>query len=147
MKISTKGRYGLKAIVDIGVWGENGCVSLNSTSERLGISVSYLEQLVMKLRKAGYVESIRGAQGGYILNKSPADITVGDVLTVMEGSLLPVECLDDESNCTCGIGNCDTCVTKSVWLKIYDSVTDVVDSITLEDLIADYKANKNIEIV
>lgn len=143
MKISTKGRYGLKAMIDIAAWSDDKCVSLKSVAERIGISESYLEQLVMKLKKAGLVESIRGAQGGYVLAKEASQITVGDILTVMEGSLFPVECLDGSSECSCGSGLCDTCVTRPVWEKIYDSLWGVVDSITVKDLAEQYKLGKS----
>ena len=144
MKVSTKGRYGLRAIVDIAVYGKDNCVSLNSIADRIGVSENYLEQLVRMLRDAQLVESIRGAQGGYRLNRSPEDITVREVLEVLEGSLYPVDCLDDtQDESSCGEGICEACVTKIVWEKIYTSLTDVVDSITIYDLAKEY--NKGVK--
>ena len=92
MKLSTKGRYGLRAFIDLAVWGENEPISLTSIAERQDISVSYLEQLMAKLKKAGLVNSIRGVNGGYVIAKPAEEISVGDVLRALEGDLAPVEC-------------------------------------------------------
>lgn len=140
MKISTKGRYGLKAMVDLAVHSsENTCVSLKSIAERQGISEHYLEQIIAVLKKAGMVKSIRGSQGGYILGKNSKDISVGDLLRILEGPLSFVECVSDSTKTSCGMSSCKKCVTKNVWEKISDSVTEVVDSISLENLVDDYK--------
>ncbi len=134
MKISTRGRYGLKAMVDIAVNSrEDNCVSLKSIAERTGISENYLEQLIAPLKKAQLVKSIRGAQGGYILNKSPEDISVGDVLRAVEGPLELVECLSKSESC--GSGDCESCVTKGVWAKLSDSVSETADNIYLAELV------------
>jgi len=138
MKLSTRSRYGLKAVVDIAARGPDSCVSIKSMAERLALSENYLEQLIIKLKKAGILNSIRGAGGGYSLSRPPQDITVGQILNILEGSLYPSECLGD-SEASCGDGACNPCVTKSVWEKIYNSVTDVVESITVMDLVNDYK--------
>lgn len=158
MKISTRGRYGLKAMIDIAVQCSCKdcncdaysslcsckCVNLKSIAERQGISEHYLEQLIAPLKKAGLVKSIRGAKGGYTINKSPKDISVGDVLRVLEGSLCPVACLEDGENCYCGSADCADCVTKPVWEKVYQSYTDVVNSIMLQDLVDDYNNVSNL---
>jgi len=144
MKLSTRSRYGLKAIVDIAAWGGDKCVSISSMAGRLGISENYLEQLIIKLKKAGIVESIRGAQGGYVLGRPAEEITVAEILTILEGSLYPVECLDGTGECSCGEGSCNPCVTRSVWQKMYDGIFDVVDSIKISDLAKDYKAGVEI---
>lgn len=137
MKISTRGRYGLKAMIDLDTESIGGkCVCLKSIAERQGIPENYLEQIIAILKKSGFVKSIRGAQGGYILNKPSADITVGDILRALEGSLSPVNCVES-GDAACGTGDCDTCATKSVWGRIYESLNGVVDSITLEDLVRD----------
>jgi len=128
MKITTKGRYGLKAVVDLA--SENKYMSIKTLSERQGISENYLEQIIAILKKAGFVGSARGAQGGYALLKPPGAITVGDVLRSLEGSLLAVDCPD-----VCGEADCGDCNTKPVWEKIASSLNDVVDSITVEDLV------------
>lgn len=142
MKISTRGRYGLKAIVDLAIHTECGdceCVNLKSIAVRTGLSENYLEQLIAPLKKAGYVKSVRGAQGGYQLSKPPESITVGNVLRALEGSLAPVFCLD-EGGGLCGDSGCGACTTKGVWSKIYDGFNDVIDGITIGDLVNDYKS-------
>lgn len=103
MKLSTKGRYGLRAIVDIAVFGEKEPAAVSAISERQDISIRYLEQLLSKLKKAGLVKSIRGAQGGYVLAGNAEDISVGDVLRALEGDLTPVDCTeltDTEETCS-----------------------------------------------
>lgn len=139
MRLSTKGRYGVKSMLDLALHNEDGPVALKSIAERQGISENYLEQLFASLRKAGHVNSVRGAQGGYVLAHSPEDISVGSVLRALEGSLAPVECVveDDASKCI----KSDLCVTRLVWEKIRDKVNEVVDSITLADLIEEHKKN------
>lgn len=137
MKLSTKGRYGLKAMLDLAIHGQNGHIALNSIAERQHISEYYLEQLIAILRKAGLVESMRGAQGGYMLAKPAQEITVGDILRTLEGSLAPVDCVMEDKKIECS--QADYCVTKSIWLKIRDSINKVVDNITLQDLVDDYK--------
>lgn len=143
MRLSTKGRYGLKAMFDLALNYGQGPVSLSSISERQNISLSYLEQLVMVLKKAKLVTSIRGAQGGYELSKPPSQITVGDVLNILEGTLSPVSCVkDDDSHCN----KSGECVTKKIWEKIHDSINSVVDSITLEDMVLDHQGASKIQI-
>lgn len=140
MKLSTKGRYGLRAVLDIAVYGREEAVALSCTSEREGISINYLEQLVPKLKKAGILNSIRGAQGGYVLAKPAEEISVGDVLRALEGSLSPVDCgeLDGEEGCSAA----KSCVTKYVWKKISDSINETVDAITLAELVKESNCQK-----
>ena len=137
MKLSTRGRYGLRALLDLAVHQENGPVSIQSISARQEISESYLEQIIGKLRKAGLVNSIRGAQGGYQLAMAPADISVGDVLRALEGNLTPVDCngLDESGACS----GKDLCVTKYVWKKINESINETVDEIKLDQLVEESK--------
>ena len=137
MKLSTKGRYGVKAMLDLALHNSEGLIVLKNIAERQQISENYLEQLFATLRKAGLVNSIRGSQGGYVLANSPGNITVGSILRALEGSLAPVECVLEKDPASCN--RADRCVTKQLWTKIRDSVNQVVDSITLEDLIEDYK--------
>ena len=136
MKISTKGRYGLKAVVDIAYHARNvRCVPLNAVAERQGISENYLEQIIAPLKKAGVVQSVRGAGGGYYLSREPADITVGEVLRVLEGPLAPADCvLDDDAGC--GESDCGGCAVRDVWTKLFSSINEVVDSATIADLVA-----------
>lgn len=141
MKLSTKGRYGVKAMLDLALHNKGEPVSLKSIAERQNISENYLEQLFASLRKAGHVKSVRGAQGGYILAHEPKDITVGDILRTLEGSLAPVDCVLEEDPLKCA--NSKRCATKSIWLKLRDSVNEVVDSISLQDLVNDYNEAEN----
>ncbi len=139
MKVSTKGRYGLKAMIYIASNSKDSCVSLRNISEHEGISENYLEQLIAQLKKNGLLISVRGAHGGYKLSKESKNISVGDILRALEGSLSPVDCIDNNSNkeCTCG-SNCGTmCNTIEVWKKIDESISKTVDSISLESLIND----------
>ena len=137
MKLSTKGRYGLRALVDLAVHSENGTVSIQSIANRQNISVSYLEQLVGKMRRAGIVTSIRGAAGGYRLAKSPSTISVGDVLRALEGDLEAVNCPGNDEVPACEAA--PTCVTKYVWKRINDSISQAVDTIMIEELVQESK--------
>jgi Rrf2 family cysteine metabolism transcriptional repressor len=140
MKLSTKGRYGARAMLDLALHytEEGGPISLGAIAQRQGISEEYLEQIFSTLRKAGLVESVRGAQGGYRPGRAPEKITVGDILRALEGSLSPVDCADDSKNPGCE--RYDECVMRDVWRKMRDSINSAVDSITLADLVAQYEA-------
>ena len=142
MKLSTKGRYGMRALVDLAVYSEQNPVSISSIAERQKISTRYLEQLLPKLKKAGMIRSVRGAQGGYLLAADPEKISVGDILRALEGDLTPVDCaaFNGEKK-TCG-GE-QFCVTKTVWKKIDESIRNTVDSITLKALMEESKAIHN----
>lgn len=138
MKLSTKGRYGLKAMFELSLNQNDGPVSLKVIAKKQNISDQYLEQIFSALKKAGLVKSVRGAQGGYLLNREPKDITVGDILTVLEGPVSLSDCLLDDEICE----NSNICVTKVVWEKIKKGIEDVVESITLQDMINDFNKNK-----
>ena len=130
MKLSTRAKYGLKALIDLGLYSEKEAVSLQSIAGRQNISVSYLEQLMALLKKAGLVKSVRGAAGGYFLGRPAEEISVGDIL---EGGLEAATCPGTE-----GDGGCqgsDLCVAKLVWKRINDSITDAVDTLMLSELI------------
>lgn len=133
MKLSTKGRYGLRAMIDMARYSEKEPVSISSIAVRQEISEGYLEQLVSLLKKAGLVKSIRGAGGGYILARNMAEISVGDILRALEGSLEPVRCAAfySEEGCIAS----DGCVTKYVWQKINDNINRTVDEIKLDELV------------
>ena len=136
MKISTKGRYALRLMVDLAVNNTGENISIKEISARQNISIKYLEQIISMLNRAGYVKSERGANGGYRLAKKPEDYTVGMILRLTEGSLAPVACIED-GECTCE--RYASCVTVSVWKKINDAINGVVDNITIADLASDYK--------
>lgn len=138
MRLSTKGRYGVKAMFDLALNSSSEkTVTLRSIAERQGISEPYLEQLMSGLRKAGLIKSVRGAQGGYMLSSSPDKITVGDVIRTLEGSMAPTECVDESANFECNEASC--CVTRMVWQKIKKSVDEVIDAITIQDMLEQYK--------
>ena len=139
MKISTKGRYALRLMIDLGENNTGTPVSLRDVAKRQGISEKYLEQIISILNKAGYVRSVRGAQGGYLLRREPKEYTVGDILRLTEGSLAPVTCVEDE-DMPCE--RQDNCVTVIVWKKINEAINNVVDNITLQDLV-DWQNEKN----
>ena len=133
MKLSTRAKYGLKALIDLGLYSEKEAVSLQSIAGRQNISVSYLEQLMALLKKAGLVKSVRGAAGGYFLGRPAEEISVGDILRVLEGGLEAASCPG-----TVGVVGClgsDLCVAKLVWKRINDSITDAVDTLMLSELI------------
>lgn len=137
MKLSTKGQYGLKAMIALGVYAKDDYITLKEIATSVDVSDNYLEQLIALLRKAGYVKSRRGAQGGYKLAKDPKDISVGQILRALEGSLAPTSCSCEDNIAQCT--NHDRCITQEVWIKIRDGINDVVDSIMLEALVNDYE--------
>lgn len=132
MKISTKGRYALRLMLDLAVHNTGEFITVKSISARQEISDKYLEQIVTQLSKAGFVKSTRGAQGGYRLSKAPEEYTVGSILRLIEGSLSPVACLEEEEN-TCSRSG--LCATLDVWIQLNDAINNVVDNITLADLV------------
>ncbi|MBK5239933.1 Rrf2 family transcriptional regulator [Clostridium sp.] len=133
MKLSTKGRYGVKAMVDLAInYGEQP-VSIKNISQRQNISEYYLEQLFSSLKKAKLIKSIRGAQGGYILNRAPEKITIQDVINVLEGPIEVSNCLEDGA-----CNNIDCCATRLLWKKIQVSIDSVTSTITLKDIVDDY---------
>ncbi|PKM51162.1 MAG: Rrf2 family transcriptional regulator [Firmicutes bacterium HGW-Firmicutes-7] len=136
MKISTKGRYALEAVLDLAVYSEVELESLNNISERLQISKNYLEQLFSVLRKKEIVASVRGAQGGYKLARSSKQITAGEVIRAVEGPLSPVSCID-EGKCN-NTGEYKECVTRLLWQKMMDEINRAADGVTINDLVQSY---------
>jgi Rrf2 family protein len=135
LKLSTKGRYGLRAMIDLARYSGKEPVTIGSIAARQNISERYLEQIVALLKKGGLVKSIRGASGGYVLARQMKEISVGDILRVLEGSLEPVKCaaFDSEDGCMAS----DGCVTKYVWQKINESIARAVDEMNLEELVSE----------
>lgn len=131
MKISTKGRYALRMLTDLAVHSDSKYISLKDVAERQNISKKYLEQIVPMLNRSGILRTTRGNKGGYMLAKSPADITVGDILRATEGTLAPVSCLEYEPN---DCQRAENCSTLFVWEGLYKVVTEYLDSITLQDI-------------
>lgn len=137
MKISTKGRYAVRVMVDLAVHNTGEYIKVKQIAERQEISEKYLEQIISVLNKAGFVKSTRGAQGGYRIAGNPENYTVGMVLRLTEGKLCPVSCLEDEVN---QCGRCDTCETLTVWKELHEAINKVVDGVTIADL-----ANRQME--
>ncbi len=140
MKISTKARYGLRALVDLAVHSSGDQVPLVHIANRQGLSVNYLEQVFSLLKKAGIVKSVKGAQGGYVLAHPSSRITVGEVIRSIEGEILIVDEDPTKSNESLIYTNLQECLRKQVWDKMTQSICEVIDNITLEDLIKDYQA-------
>ena len=135
MKLSTRGRYGIHAMYDLALNADGGPQPIKAIAERQGIPEAYLEQLIAALKKDGLVISTRGAQGGYMLSRRPGEITVGAVLRSLEGGLSLVDCLDEEEAC----GKSCACPSRIVWLKLREGLNRVVDGITLQDMVEDYR--------
>ena len=143
MKLSTRARYGLRALIDLGQHGQDSLVTIQDIAQRQGISDNYLEQLMPKLKKAGLISSIRGAQGGYRLGKDPKDISVGEVLRVLEGSLNAVECPGAVEGMPGSCDASDSCVTKLVWKRINEGINNAVDSLSLQELLNESTCHKD----
>lgn len=131
MKISTKGRYALRLMLDLAIHNTGENVSIKMISERQGISIKYLEQIISMLNRAGFVKSEKGSGGGYRLARRPEEYTVGMILRLTEGSLAPVACVEEEQKCP----RFHACATNLVWERLNYAINDVVDSITLADLV------------
>ncbi len=137
MKLSTKCRYGLRALVDLAVFSERGHVALHEIAQRQAISLKYLEQDFSVLRRAGIVKSVKGAQGGYLLAKSPSVIRLSEIVSVLEGDLLLIEVEDP------GQTDIRSFLTERVWTIVNRNVADSLRSIFLSDLVDDFKQNQS----
>lgn len=138
MKISTKGRYALRLMIELANNNNGGFMTLKEVSAKQDISKKYLEQIVPMLNNANMLIANRGFQGGYKLAKSPSEYTVGQILRITEGSLAPVACLDyDPIQCE----RCESCDTLPIWKGLYKSITDYLDNITLQNIIDDKNVN------
>lgn len=136
MRVSTKGRYALRMMIEFGL-NPGQCTKISQVARRQGISDKYLEQIVTILHRAGFVRSVRGAQGGYLLTRPPEEYTVGMILRKAEGSLSPVSCLDEDAL------PCDragSCATLTVWKQLKEAIDQVVDHVTLADLIEEQRS-------
>ena len=131
MMISTKGRYALRVMIDLAMYGEGDFITLKEISARQEISVKYLEQVIALLNRAGFLRSLRGNNGGYRLAKKPAEYTAGEILRAAEGTLAPIACLSNDPN------EChrqEQCTTLPFWKEYYRIITEYVDGITLQQL-------------
>ena len=130
MKLSTKGRYGTRAMIDIALYKESGSTLLKDISTRQGISLKYLDHILSSLRKAGLIKNVRGKGGGYSLTRPAAQITLCDIIEAVEGSLSPVECVDDPEYCK----KTATCSAHDLWVKVRESIEDVLRNTSLQSL-------------
>ncbi len=140
MRISTRGQYSLEALLFLALLPDGTSASTRSISENTGISDGYLEQLFIPLKNAGIIRGIRGARGGYLPGRDPAEISAGDILRAVEGSLEPVACLTE--------GTCPAearCISRNTWAALYDEIAGCVDSITLKDLVDAFGAQARAE--
>lgn len=133
MKVSTRGEYGVRAMVALAHGYGNGPMSITEIARQSNVPPAYLEQLIAPLRRAALVQSKRGAHGGYMLTREPALIKIGDIYRVMEGPVAPMDCVSEDAEdqtCPLIVG----CETRPIWLKVRDSIVDALDSTTLGDL-------------
>lgn len=142
MKISTKGRYALRLMIDLALQDPDKYISLKDISKRQEISIKYLEQIAILLLKNGFIKSLRGQQGGYKLQKDPEKYLVGDILRIIEGELVPVTCLEKQS---CPCSRSVTCKTLPFWKGLHAAVNDYLDSYTLADLAFENKISTDTE--
>ena len=133
MKLSTKGKYGVRAVFEVAKHFGQGPITIKEIAERQGISFSYLEQILNRLGKAGVIESVRGPGGGYLLGGKPSDLTVGDVVRALEGPIALSHCLEPGSSEDCY--QADDCVARMVWSKVGAKIEEALDSISFEDLL------------
>lgn len=145
MKISTKGRYSVTALYELALHYGKGPVSLKCIARSQGLSENYLEQLMVPLRRAGLVQSIRGAQGGYMLSREPEQITIGEIITTVEGPIAVVDCLLTEAGAEdqpCE--KAGDCVTRGIWEKVCASISSVLDNITLRNLMDNDSSHEHV---
>ena len=131
MKLSTRTRYGVRAILELAMSGNKGPLQLKIIAQRQDISVKYLEQLMVVLKAAGFVRSIRGSKGGYMLAKAPDQIELIDVLHCLEGTVITVECVENKDYCV----RAADCAARDLWVKVQKAIDDVLKSVTLQDLV------------
>lgn len=134
MKLSTRSRYGTRMLLDIAENSNGKPVSVSEVSKRLGVSVKYLEQLIRPLKRGGYLDSVRGPKGGHMLTRPPSEITVGEVVRLLEGGINLTECVADEDACS----RSDSCSVRNVWVEATKAMNGILDSITLSQI--DYEA-------
>ena len=130
MKVSTKGDYGVRALVELAHHFGEGPVQSAEIAARQEVPEPYLDQLLTTLRRAGFIRSVRGPQGGHALIRSPEEVRLSDVMTALEGSLAPIACVDDPDACTRTGG----CVQREIWVRVRDATVQILESVTIGDL-------------
>jgi Rrf2 family transcriptional regulator, iron-sulfur cluster assembly transcription factor len=131
MKLSTKSRYGTRLMVDMAQHYKDGPIHLTNIAKRQGISVKYLEQIIIPLKRAQYIQSVRGPKGGYVLGKPPEEITVAEIVALMEDGTCLVECSEQDESCP----RSSTCLTRPLWKEAAQAMFDKLQAITLADII------------
>lgn len=135
MKLSTRGRYGVRAMVDLALHYGQGPITVREISERMKVSPKYLDQLMSSLKSAGLIRNIRKAGRGYIIARSPGEIKISEIIQVLEGSMAPVDCVDDAGTCS----QADVCVVRDLWREVKGAIDSVLESCTLEEMAARQK--------
>ena len=138
MRLSTKAQYGTRAMLDLAIRSGEGPVLVKDIARRQGFSARYLEQLLLSLKAAGLVRATRGARGGFSLARSPSEINLSEIVQIMEGSIAPVECVDDAGVCS----RADLCIIREVWGEMKRAMNGVLESITLQDLVERQKSKE-----
>ncbi len=138
IRISTKGRYGTRAMLELALNHGRGLILLKDIAERQEISIGYLEQIIPSLKAAGLVNSSRGAHGGYTLAKSPADITLKEIISALEGPVSLVECIKDPETCN----RTDFCITRDVWTELSEKMDEFLVSVTLKQLVEKHRSKQ-----
>jgi len=141
MRLSTKGRYGLRALLDLALHRDEGSVLLKDIARRQEVSLPYLEHLIAPLIAAGLVKSTRGSRGGLLLLRSPSEIRLSEIIQVLEGSIAPVDCVNDPKVCH----RSGLCVTRDIWIEMKMAMSQVLDSTTLQDLVERQRQKGQIE--
>ena len=139
MKVSTKGDYGVRALVELAHHYGDGPVQSAEIASRQEVPEPYLDQLLTSLRRAGFIRSVRGRQGGHVLINDPDEVRLSDVMVALEGSLAPIACVDDPDACTKEGG----CVQREVWERVRDATQEILDSVTIGDLAAKERQNSH----
>ena len=143
MKISTKGRYGTRALLDVALHQNESPVQLKVIAQRQQISLHYLEHIIAPLIAAGMLRSTRGAGGGVSLGRSPQEIKLSEVVRVLEGSIAPAECVDDPNVCS----RADLCVTRDIWAEMKEAMAGVLESTTLQDLVERQREKQKSDVI
>ncbi|MHC4212954.1 MAG: RrF2 family transcriptional regulator [Planctomycetota bacterium] len=140
MKLSTRTRYGLRAVLEVAISSDKGPIQTKIVSQRQQISVKYLEQLMATLKSGGLIRGIRGSKGGYVLAKPPSQIKLSDVFNVLEGPVKTVECVENENYCA----KTAECVARQVWAEVEGAMNGVLQSMTLQDLVDRTQKERNL---
>jgi Rrf2 family cysteine metabolism transcriptional repressor len=141
MKITYKGDYALKAVLDLASHYEHDLVTIHDIAEHIDAPIKFLEQVLLDLKKGGFVESRRGKVGGYLLSRSPSQITAGEVIRFIDGPIEPITCIDKKkSNCA----DLNGCVFKEMWHKVSKATSDIIDNVTFEDLVSKAHSSRQV---